>query len=206
MVVRKARRILTMGADELLWRAKLEWIKLSERIAFQLGLYGWSPSEWRRRLCRNVDAQVAAAELATWWQRHMRNRQEPPFLLDTKTLSEAAELYGQIFPDRLESVVREAERVCDGIFSFLGINFRSNPTIDWQRDPYTSRDWPSKFYADVRIPFCDGTTNSRAPGDPKHVWELNRHEFLINCAKAYFLTQESPVRSTSVSDHDGLDR
>ena len=73
----------------------------------------------------------------------------------------------------------------------MGIDFAVNDPIPWQQDPQTGRDWPSAFYADIRIPFCDGTGSQGAAGDMKYVWELNRHEFLIDCAKAFYLTGES---------------
>jgi hypothetical protein len=130
------------------------------------------------------------ADLAAWWQRHMRTRNEPPFLLDAESLNKSADLYRELFSDRLEAAVTDADRVCRGEFSFLGIEFQTGPTIDWQRDPKTNRNWPARFYADVRIPFCDGTGSKGAAGDVKHVWELNRHDFLIDCAKAYYLTRE----------------
>jgi hypothetical protein len=179
-----------MGPTEILWRIKHELITFVERVAYQLGLYKWGADSWQRRLCRHVDTKPAPQELASWWQRHMRTRHEPPFLLDATTLAESAELYGRLFSERLNVAVADSERTCRGEFSFLGIEFQAGPTIDWQRDPITGRSWPARFYADVRIPFCDGTGSQGVAGDAKHVWELNRHDFLLNCAKAYLLTQE----------------
>ena len=189
-MIRKARRIVSMGPGEILWRIKHALITFVERIAYHLGLYNWKPSDWRRRLCRHVDVKPVPQDLANWWLSHMRSRQEPHFLLDAATLAGSAELYGQHFTDRLTSLVMASERVCRGEFSFLGIEFQTGPTIDWQRDPKTGQNWPSKFHADVRIPFCDGTGSRGVAGDVKHVWELNRHDFLIDCAKAYYLTRD----------------
>ena len=49
--------------------------------------------------------------------------------------------------------------------------------IDWHRDPVTGRQWPRVFHRDV--PLLDPARLM----DPKHVWEINRHQFLIDLAK-----------------------
>jgi len=126
--------------------------------------------------------------IADWWLSHMRDREEPPFLLDNDTLEQVVPLYQQLFPGRLDCLLEEADMNCRGEYAFLGISFQAGPNIDWQRDPVTQRSWPNRFFADVRIPFCEDAASRVAPGDSKHVWELNRHEFLVNCAKAYYLT------------------
>jgi hypothetical protein len=120
----------------------------------------------------------------------MRTRQEPEFLLDRATLVDAAALYQQMFSDQREPLIQRAERICRGEFSFLGIDFCTSDPIDWQCDPKTGRRWPARYHVDVRAPFCDGKNGTGAAGDVKHVWELNRHEFLIDCAKAFYITRE----------------
>jgi hypothetical protein len=189
-MIRKARRLLTMNTAEMLWRVNLKIITLVERVAYTLGLYNWKPSSWRLRLCRNIDAKPEPHDLAAWWQQHMRSRLEPPFLLDADSLRESAELYKELFSDRLKADMNSANRVCRSEFSFLGINFHTGPKINWQRDPKTGHNWPARFHASVRIPFCDGTDDKDSAGDVKYVWELNRHDFLVDCAKAYYLTKD----------------
>lgn len=177
-----------MGPAEIFWRVRHRCTILFERTAFRFRCYDWTASTWQRRLCRNADVTLPPNMAADWWQSHMRNREEPPFLLGRDVLDQAVPLFKQLFPGRLESVVEEADRYCRGEFDFLGARFQTESTVDWQRDPVTQRSWPSTFFADVRIPFCEGAAGQRAPGDSKHVWELNRHEFLVSCAKAYYLT------------------
>ena len=46
----------------------------------------------------------------------------------------------------------------------------------------TRRRWPDGFHADVPVHRGD-----IGCGDVKHVWELSRHQFLIDLGKAYFL-------------------
>ena len=180
-----------MGAREVLFRAGRKLAGHVERLAFRRGWFDWSADTWRQHLCDGVDDPPSSSALAAWWQHHMRSRLEPAFLLDADTLAEATDLYRCQFADQLELLVQAADRVCEGEFAFLGTAFQSEDPIDWQRDPQTGRSWPRKFHADVRIPFCDGKGVTDTAGDVKYVWELNRHEFLIDCAKAFYLTGDT---------------
>lgn len=179
-----------MGPAELRWRIQHGYTVRMERMAFHLGSYTLSPQRWVGKLCQGIENQPAANELVTWWQNHMRSRQEPSFLLDADTLEQSARLYPRLFPERLDSLRAEADRVCRGKFSFLGIDFQAGPEIEWQQDPVTRKNWPAKFYADLKIPFCEQSEVSNTPGDSKHVWEMNRHDFLIDCARAYYLSRD----------------
>jgi hypothetical protein len=179
-----------MGPSEIQWRIKHHLVTHVERIAYKLDLYTWSPRKWQRRLCCHVETNPVPPELANWWKCHMRTRNEPPFLLNAESLKESSGLFRKLFFDQLAAAVSHGDRVCRGEFSFLGIEFRTGPTVDWQSDPKTGRSWPTKFYVDVNVPFCDGTGSQGVAGDAKHVWELNRHDFLVDCAKAYRLTHD----------------
>ena len=121
----------------------------------------------------------------------MQQRAEPSFLLDPASLEESKALYFRLFRDRLEALKAKADAICDGRFSFLGIDFQAADPIPWQQCPKTGYDWPAKFHGDIRIPFCDGIGDSLGAADVKHVWELNRHEFLIDCGKAFYLTGDA---------------
>lgn len=67
-------------------------------------------------------------------------------------------------------------------FEFFGQRFTYGSVIDWHADPVTHRPWPRVFHHDVPIHQGD-----QAIGDVKYVWELNRHQFLIDLGKAYWL-------------------
>lgn len=67
-------------------------------------------------------------------------------------------------------------------YSFFGKTFRFGDSIAWQADPESGRLWPDAYHADVPIHAGD-----IGCGDVKYVWELNRHQFLIDLGKAYFL-------------------
>jgi hypothetical protein len=179
------RKLIAKRPEELAFRAGRRLSMAWERLGYRLGRYDWAAQAWVSRLCAHAGERPDADGLAAWWRRHMRTRHEPPFVLDAAELAESAELYGQLFGDRLNSVVATAERACRGEFSFLGIEFSAPDPIDWHRDQKSGRPWPRGFHADVDI--FHGDVGS---GDVKHVWELNRQETLIDCGKAYCLTGE----------------
>ncbi len=189
--IRLARRTLMMQPAEVQWRIKHAATVVCEKLVYRLGGFNWSAHQWRKRLCRHASQPPPATALALWWHDHMRTRQEPPFLLSREALVEVTPLYRRCFDERLESTLNDACRLCQGKFSFLGLEFQTDPIIDWQRDPCTGKKWPATFYADVPVPFCDGTGSNRSPGDSKHVWELNRHEYLVLLAKSHFLSGDA---------------
>ncbi|MCC6124162.1 MAG: alginate lyase family protein [Pirellulales bacterium] len=191
MPLKKLKRLSVMGPREILSRIGGKLSQSIERIAYRTGRLEWSPQVRRKRLCAGMPSPPGADGLADFLHRHFRQRVEPPFLLDPLSLRESKELYFRLFAERLDALRTRADRVCAGRFGFLGIEFEAADPIAWQRDPKTGKDWPAKFHADLQIPFCDGIGDSRGAPDVKHVWELNRHEFLIECAKAYYLTGES---------------
>ena len=99
-----------------------------------------------------------------------------------------AERFHDLFPDRVETSLRRADQFCRQEFEFLGIRFRYSKEIEWQKDPATGYRYPSGFYRDIHI------FNNDDRVDIKHVWELNRLQFLIEIAKAYYLTGERQYR------------
>lgn len=78
-------------------------------------------------------------------------------------------------------------------FEFFGQRFTYGDKVDWHADPLTRRRWPRVFHRDV--PIHDG----RAIGDVKFVWELNRHQFLIDLGKAYWLFADDAAASSVYS-------
>ncbi|MFQ5631851.1 MAG: alginate lyase family protein, partial [bacterium] len=60
--------------------------------------------------------------------------------------------------------------------------------IQWQNDPRTGFKYPKGFYHDIDIFSSNGKV------DIKHVWELNRLQFLIELAKAWYVTGQGKYR------------
>ncbi|HEU4650097.1 MAG TPA: hypothetical protein VFS49_01665, partial [Croceibacterium sp.] len=74
-----------------------------------------------------------------------------------------------------------AARVARHEIAFFGETFRFGPDINWHADPVSGAEWPRRYHRDVLA------RGEGAFGDVKHVWELNRHQFLIDLAKVAFV-------------------
>jgi hypothetical protein len=191
LLANKLKKLSSMGPREISFRLLRKLDDMREELAYSMGRFDWSDQEWERRLCCWSRPTRSSTKLADWWLSHMRNRREPRFLLDTETIGSAADLYPSLIGDPPTALLSKADKACRGDFSFLGFEFHASDPIDWHRDPQSGRRWPVCFFGDIHIPFCDGKIDWRAAGDAKFVWELNRHEFLVDCAKAFHLTGES---------------
>jgi uncharacterized heparinase superfamily protein len=175
------RKLLTADPGELRFRLERELAVQWRRLGYRHRGNGQKGAVHPRRLCRYASENgVQNGSPASWWLHHMQHRTEPRFLLDGSQLQGCIELYPTLFPSEAKRVVSAADDVCRGNFSLLGVACQLPGAIRWQDDPATGQPWPRTFYRDLN-PADVGV-------DPKHVWELNRHEFLIDCGKAYRLT------------------
>ncbi|REJ64759.1 MAG: hypothetical protein DWQ31_20955 [Planctomycetota bacterium] len=185
----KLRKLFAMSPREMLFRARHALALRRERRDFLAGRFAWSDADWVPRLCGTVGAPPTAAELADWWQRHMRERTEPPFLLAADSLDASVPIYCERFADRLDTLRHQADRAVAGHFAFLGIESTQHPTIDWHTDPKSGYVWQRAFHADLDFSFC-----REGGGDVKYVWELSRQEALLDCAKAARITGDERYR------------
>jgi hypothetical protein len=80
-------------------------------------------------------------------------------------------------------ILLEADAVCRGRFNLLGYRALSfgNP-VDWHLDPVSGRRSPLVHWAML------DPLDLEQVGDSKVVWELNRHQWLIQLGQAYRLT------------------
>ena len=93
-----------------------------------------------------------------------------------------------------EDTARQALEARSHQFTFFGQTFQYGEEIAWQADPVSGHAWPPRYHADV--PVHGGDVGF---GDVKHVWELSRHQFLIDLGKDYWLTGNR-------SDLDAIER
>jgi hypothetical protein len=96
----------------------------------------------------------------------------------------AAELEKQL-PEQAACIVAEAEKIARERFDLLGyedLDFGS--PIDWHLDPVSGRRAPLLPWH--RVPYLDYA----AVGDHKVIWELNRHQYLVTLAKAWWLRRD----------------
>jgi hypothetical protein len=80
----------------------------------------------------------------------------------------------------------EAALVLHGELSFFGATYQYGQRIDWHADPVSGAPWPRQYHRDVPV---DG--GDVGFGDVKHVWELSRHQFLVDLAKIWMLDRDA---------------
>ncbi len=107
------------------------------------------------------------------------------FFFATGAATSRADLIRRNLPDQADSIVREADEICQHRFRLLGYeNLDYGAEIDWHLDHVHGKRAPLDPW--FKIPFLDFAV----VGDHKVTWELNRHQHLIMLAKAALLTRE----------------
>jgi uncharacterized heparinase superfamily protein len=115
-----------------------------------------------------------------------RNRR---FLPSLEQRREIVEMMNRRFPDESDAIINTAECALTGIFSLLGhigLSFGDPPDspIDWSLDPVSGLRAPLRHWSTLHsLDPLDG-------GDPKVVWELNRHAHFVTLGQAYWLTDD----------------
>ena len=87
------------------------------------------------------------------------------------------------FADQVRRTIVRADGLTAGRIVLFGEARQFPHSIDWHADPVSGAPWPRGFFADVPI-----GNRALSPGDAKDVWELNRHQFLLDTGKAWRLT------------------
>ena len=111
-----------------------------------------------------------------------RERNRHRFLNGIRHPEAIRRLFETQFDAERRATFQHASEARNRRFEFFGEAFEYGEDIDWQADPVSGRRWPSVFHGDVPVNGGDAGF-----GDVKHVWELNRHQFLIDLGKAFFL-------------------
>ncbi len=83
------------------------------------------------------------------------------------------------------SAVDAADAILRGnVPAFGWTEIATGTAPDWHEDPSTGGRWPLVYWADIDFRSAPGL------GDPRYVWEVNRHHHLVTLARAYVLTGE----------------
>jgi uncharacterized heparinase superfamily protein len=116
-----------------------------------------------------------------------KNRHFPP------SLERRVEIVGMMnrrFPDERDAIINIAECALTGIFSLLGhigLSFGDPPDspIDWSLDPISGNRATLQHWSMLH------PLDPLGGGDPKVVWELNRHAHVVTLGQAYWLTNDN---------------
>lgn len=89
----------------------------------------------------------------------------------------------QVLPSQAESIILQAEKICNHRFDLLGYRDLSyGAEIDWHLDIVHGKRAARKPWFKVKY------LDFAQVGDSKITWELNRHQHFITLAKAYRLS------------------
>ena len=164
----KLRRLRQMGLAEIAGRTRQEASKWWDRVA--------PGGATRKRGGRVVDC--------------VRQRERFRVAAPSRFFCGAADartvaLLADRAPDTMREVIAAAERAVAGRFDLLGYRGLSfGDPVDWRLDPVSGRRAPLVHWS--RIDLLDAASL----GDVKVVWELNRHQWLVQLGQAYRMTRD----------------
>jgi len=102
-------------------------------------------------------------------------------LLDIRPFGdEQREFYLTHFSALQKDIAREADSVMENRIKLFGAEIVFPKDIKWNRDFRTGKIWPLQ-----KVNY-----HTFQAGDPKDIWELNRHQFLSALGKAFFLSKD----------------
>src|SRR5215813_10738339 len=112
------------------------------------------------------------------------------FLPSLAQRRKVVEVMNRRFPAERDAIIKTAEAALRGKFSLLGhagLSFGDPPysPIDWRLDPVSGKRAPVSHWSKL------SPLNPLGGGDPKVVWELNRHAHLVTLGQAYWLTNDN---------------
>jgi hypothetical protein len=178
-------KMRAMSISEVIGRlrysARIRWERSRYRVTGQLA---------NRGLQRSLRSDLGGPD----WKRRLlsaRRSSSARFFPGAHEVDRFKALFEDEYRREYRDALEHAALARAQTFQFFGREFSYDQDIDWHADPVTYLRWPQIFHADV--PVHKGDVGF---GDVKHVWELNRHQFLIDLAKAYaFERQETDLKA-----------
>ena len=170
------RRLRSMSLTEIAYRGRQEASKAFDRLA--PGAPTADSWGWARAHAPSLDAPGAALRL-------LRDVAPRRFYAGVSEPSMGDALRAR-FPEERDRIVAAADDALAGRFDLLGYRGLSfGEPIDWHLDPVSSCRSPRVHWS--RLDALDPAT----VGDSKVVWELNRHQWLVQVAQAWTLTRDT---------------
>src|SRR5499426_390818 len=176
-------KIRGVSLNELRVRSRQRFARLSDRL--------------RRGRAPEMSDDELFSEFKPIWRgecvadalRHCLRAKNRRFLPSLEQRREIVGMMNWRFPDERDAIINIAECALTGIFSLLGhigLSFGDPPDspIDWSLDPVSGLRAPLRHWSRLNpLDPLDG-------GDPKVVWELNRHAHFVTLGQAYWLTDD----------------
>ena len=115
------------------------------------------------------------------------------FFFGPEDKKDLVSLFRSHYLEDVEELVRQAESLLSDGTNILGINFKSKPDdVDWHKDPVSGKHpWPT-------LPMDEAFAIEVESADVKHVWEVNRHQFLTTLGRAYWMTKDPRYRDAVI--------
>ncbi len=182
-MIHKVKKVLSMSPGEISFRLR-EQIRIRQELAR-------AGSEFSR--LTSDDFQFISGK-----ENFVRFKKDAAALLNNPAFmrrpgrplgAEETARFRELFPEEFRKSIQRADQFLEHKFRFLGAEFQLPDPIPWQSDPISLNPYPAGFYRKIDI-----FTNRNA-GDVKHVWEVNRLQFLIEIAKAFYLTGERKYKT-----------
>jgi hypothetical protein len=177
----RLRKLRAMPPGELWMRLRYRLYCRAERSRFRSGSLK-RPAAFR-------DALVPEIARGNDWQGALvdgRRGAHRRFFAGLDDLDAIRDAFTTRFAAERSQARMEGARVLRGELSFFGAPFQYGQRIDWHADPVSRAEWPRLYHRDVPV---DG--GDVGFGDVKHVWELSRHQFLIDLAKVWMLDRDA---------------
>ncbi|MBB3047832.1 hypothetical protein FHR99_002098 [Litorivivens lipolytica] len=193
----KLQRILKMSHSELAFRSRQRAIIVAERLK-QPPCWGLDAAHcsFDSRHCdtilRDVVARVhsghgnlAKAELQNRLAQSMALR----FFTSLKDEQSRSRMVNHLAADlsgHNRELIARANAICRGEFDLLGYAALSfGEPIDWHLDPVAMRKSPLVHWSRI------DPLSYEQVGDSKVVWELNRHQWILDLGQAYLVTGDT---------------
>jgi heparinase II/III-like protein len=181
-------RIRQMGLSEVAYRGQQEASKWLERLG-RIGRSGDPEALLLDRAPGLADAQTASHVL--------RDIAPRRFFAGVQDPSTALSLSERLPENCRELVANATDTITRRRFDLLGYRSLSfGDPIDWHLDPVWARQSPLLHWSQID-PLDPGLV-----GDSKIVWELNRHQWVVELAQAWALTGDERYAESCIGSID----
>lgn len=170
-ILKYANKLRKMSPEEILFRVKQQARNRMEQM------------RWKMNNENGISELFITDDIAGWnhqkYRFPARRVHYYAFNHQRETLSN---IYKERFPESYQQAIAAADKLLKHEFHLLGLDVTLPDPIPWNTNPQTGQAYPLLYQSLM------DTFNTERYGDVKYVWELNRHQFFIEVAKAYYLT------------------